>query len=461
MFNWPDKNKMDFLFFHLHFLLEIPKEVEQNIQMKLEGNEVIEGGINFKLSKKEFDANSIIHIDQIPVLYPLSNREQFYTFHEGTLVFEHDILKSAFYLLSGIQEYNSRERDHFNRFPYEYSIQKKLGITDIPVVNYYFEVIINGIVQWASYHNFNITPKEPLWEKFGLLITHDVDVIDYYTFDYLAYKAKEIMGLKRGVKAKGKLLKEFYKGLTEWLKGSKGANPAWDFEELIAWEKDLGFRSVFYFLDTDLKHQDSYYHLEDKRIVNLMRWLAEKGNEIGLHGTCRSSYSPEAMKEIYGRLSQVLHQDVYGIRQHRLMYRNPQTLKIHQGVGLKYDTSLGFAEHEGFRNSYCHPFRIFDHELNKMSDIWEFPLNVMDVTLFNYQKYNYDEAKSSVENSVNEIIKFNGLLTLLWHNGFNIEFERPGIKNFYKEMLQELANKGAKSRTGREVLNDIQLAYAG
>ncbi|MFO8112314.1 MAG: hypothetical protein R6T92_07390, partial [Desulfosalsimonadaceae bacterium] len=73
----------------------------------------------------------------------------------------------------------------------------------------------------------------------------------------------------------------FIRGGAEGLKtaGATAADkdPYWNFDRLMAMEKDLGLSSVFYFLDKDLKHQDAYYRLTDKRI----RGSSVTGREIG------------------------------------------------------------------------------------------------------------------------------------------------------------------------------------
>ena len=129
---------------------------------------------------------------------------------------------------------------------------------------------------------------------------------------------------------------------------------------------------------------------------------------------------------------------------------------IHEKAGISYDSTLGFPEHEGFRNSYCFPFKLFDFQSDRMIDVWELPLNVMDVTLFHYRKLTKDEAYKSVEVILDEINRFNGLFTLLWHNDFFDEDRYPGISEFYANLLRMIKTYHPLSLSGKEISNRMK-----
>lgn len=450
-----DSNKIEYVLFHLMQHLEIDTELRSRFCFinngEVSGDE--KNKIIFPLSDKNLCKKDIITINNIPVLFPLSDARGFYHFNGNTLIFNHDILKSAFYLLSGYQEHKSTDLDRFNRYKYDASIQKELGIITKPIVNYYFEILIEGIMLFCEKNTISCKRKK---SSFSFVLSHDVDNIDYYTVNNVLYKVKEIVGAAPSAFRITVRIKQFFKGVFELLKFSKKNNPTWNFDYLRKVEKRNGFKSTFYFLDKDLKHQDSYYDLQEPRMVKLMNDLHNDGCEIGLHGTCRSSVEYRFMKLICDKINAVIPEKVVGIRQHRLMYKNPQTLLIHQKTGLKYDSSLLFAEHEGFRNSYCHPFRIYNFTEDKMSDVWEIPLNIMDGTLFGYRKLSFAEAKKSVKQILREVKKFDGVFSLLWHNDFFDEERYPKIKMFYEEILSEIKKSGSKSKTGKEIVIEIE-----
>ena len=84
------------------------------------------GKIIFRLSPQPLDHDQVLKVGEIPVLFPLSDNKTFYEIDaKGNLIFQHDILKSIFYLLSGYQEYaNQSSKDALSRFSFTDSICK-------------------------------------------------------------------------------------------------------------------------------------------------------------------------------------------------------------------------------------------------------------------------------------------------------------------------------------------------
>ena len=80
----------------------------------------------------------------------------------------------------------SRERDEYGRFPWEASIQYKLGITGIPVVNYYFEVILEAFEPLLCQIN-GLPIQQGEREAPVLFLSHDVDRIKKYSFRNMVY----------------------------------------------------------------------------------------------------------------------------------------------------------------------------------------------------------------------------------------------------------------------------------
>jgi hypothetical protein len=90
-----------------------------------------------------------------------------------------------------------------------------------------------------------------------------------------------------------------------------------------------------------------------------------------------------------------------------------------------------------------------------MMEIWEFPLNVMDVTLFHYRKLDFENAEKSVLDIVKEVKNFGGVFSMLWHNTMFDEYEIPGITVFYQELIKKIMAEGAESLTGEMLLNRL------
>lgn len=451
------KNQIDYILYHLNFFVEINKEIKKRIIFSDESinlqNVDNEGEIVFSLSKKELNLSDIFYIDDIPYLFPNSNKKKHFEIKNQNLIFSHDIIKSAFYLLSGYQEQLSGKRDKFDRFPLKESLQFKGNFISKPLVNYYFQIIINGLKQFGEINNIKIIEKK-YFQSFGFILSHDIDRVQYYSVHQFKFLAKAMLGLSNTGYSRPQLYKAFYQSFFNLFFLSKDRDPFWNFEWLLQIEKKYDIKSTFYFLLKGIKHQDAYFNVKEDRIKNLINFLHERGCEIGVHGTVNSYNDENELKRCLNELNSVTPEHAKGIRQHRLRFNN-QTFKIQENVGLMYDSTLGFAEHEGFRNSFCFPFKPYNFEEDKMMNIWEIPLMVMDVTLFNYRNLSFSEAQHKIEKLIEEVIKFNGVFTLLWHNSFFDEIKFPGIKSFYVELLKRIKESNPDSNTALNILNKI------
>ena len=451
--------RQKYVFSHLaHHLVLSPELSETIITVPSENFDEFETGsprIFFLLSQQAIDHNNIFAIENIPVLYPNNEEKYWYSFEGKNLVFNHDILKSVFYLLSGEQEYKNEHLDFLGRFTYMNSIQKKLRIIHRPVVNYYFSIILQGMEEFCKLNKINFE-RRLLFSSPQFFLSHDIDRVDKYHILEVIHKYMELLGLKKTVYSKGTLLKLCFSYTFNFINLFKPSNPFWNFKFLRESERRRKLRSTWYFLEKEGRHTNSRYRFNEPRIRKLMDYLNDGESEIGLHGTVQSAHDQKFLNKTLLSLSGVSPQEITGIRQHKLIYSIPETALIHQNAGLKYDSTLTFPAHAGFRNSYCHPFKLYDFENEKMIDIWQIPLTVMDGTLFQYQKLSFNEAREAIQNLLKQVKKFNGIFSLLWHNSFFDEVKHPGITEFYESLLDLMAESDFQSSTGHEIYQMIE-----
>ena len=407
--------------------------------------------IFFPLSEEKLDLKKIIHINDIPVLYPVDRATgKYFTMEKNMLRFHHDLLKSAFHLLSGYEEYKTGTADTLGRFPYSASLQYKLEIVSMPVVNYYFEAILEGLEQFCKLNKLPFQ-RTPVFRKPTFMLSHDIDMIDAYHFFETGYKFKMLLGMVDSPYSRMDTCRVACSSLYHFMNPFSRKNPYWNFDFLMKSESDRGFRGTYFFLEKDGKHDNSRYHFHEKRIMNIIDKLISDGFEVGLHGTVQSATSQEAMNLTLANLQKVSPKHIKGIRQHYLKYSLPQTARIQENAGLSYDATLGFAEHEGFRNSYCWPFRLYDFENDRTMNLWQLPLTLMEVSQFYYRKLDFETIRRSTEILVQEVQKFNGIFSMLWHNSFFDEYEFPGITTFYLELLDYFHSQDMDGITGKEI----------
>ena len=250
-----NSDRQSYIFYHLnlqHF--SITNEIKERFSLQENSVDQKQAHIYFRQSNKKI--NTSFRINNIPVLFPLSSEKQFYYFDkENNLIFEHDILKSAFFLLSGYQETQPFKGDFINRYSFNESIQKELEIIEKPIVNEYFKTITEAIKIFCNIHNIKFTEKK-LWadSSFGFMLTHDIDRIDKWSF-------KEV---KRRIKLflKSISAKHFFYLLESIYNIASTNNPFWNFKWLKELEKKFNFKSTWFFLPQGHPDIDADYSLK-------------------------------------------------------------------------------------------------------------------------------------------------------------------------------------------------------
>lgn len=449
------RNKINYIFYHLKLTTNFPDDYHDNFVFVHNKNEIskYENKIVFILNSERLNISKIFNINDVPVLFPNGNSNSWFEEKENNIIFYHDILKSAFYLLSGYQETKKHKKDTLGRYPFKESIQHKLNFVEKPIVNYYFNIIKQAIILYYFKNSIKITESN-IFTTFGLLLTHDIDRTSYYNFNQFLYKFKQLFGLSHTFNSKYSIIKYIFS--YPFVKLFRFSDPVWNIHTLIETEKRFNYKSAFYFLRKDQKNIDSNYFYSDKKIVKALNFIKTNNCEIGLHGTVRSAYSSKELKKLKNELELQIKNKVVGGRQHRLIYKHPETIINQEKAGLKYDSTLYFAEHQGFRNSFCLPFKLFNFKEDKMiNNIWEFPLLIMDGTLFYYRKYSREEAFNHIYKLIEETIKFHGIMTVLWHNGFEVDYNKKLVSNFYSELLNMMSENKCENILPRDLLKKL------
>ncbi len=374
---------------------------------------------------------------RIPFFFDNPAAHDLVVFTGNKAIISADIISAAFYLLSGWQEYYSGERDRHGRFPYAASVQKLYGFVTMPVVNYYFDVLKTAIEHVSG------QPLQPRrWgsqaAEFAAFISHDVDHLRS------AWKAPaKAAWQQRNFGLFSKLLWQHF------------TQPdAWDnLEAVAAATAQYGARSTFFILPTSRPAANGTPNADYSLTNDLwkrLRQLQEKGCEVDLHGSIGTSSKPARLCR---ESAEDLHYQALGLRFHYLKWEPTQTPTVVDAGGFGYDTTLGFAEHFGFRNSYCQPFYPFDFTMSQEAGFLEIPLVVMDATLChpNYLQLQPTEILPALQPVFAEIKRFGGVASVLWHNeNFDPANTQNGPRQFH-EIMRHLQQQGAAFLTGREI----------
>jgi hypothetical protein len=341
-----------------------------------------------------------------------------------------DIIASAFFLVSRYEEVLSDARDEFDRFPATASLAYRHNFLDKPVVNEYMA----WLRQWIDGFDLGFRRGKPWGDQdFAVCLTHDIDEITRYK-PYPPLVAMKNALRKEGLRKAWDIYVDYMK-----TKADMKRDPYRDaFDYLMNMEEQLGFSSSFYFMADDER-----YHLDSPYAKEMLATIKNQGGEVGIHPSFAAYDHPDVLKSETGRLAEISGSKVSGGRQHYLKWQAPRSWRDWEAAGLSYDGTLGFAGHEGFRGGICHPFQPFDLTENRVIDLWEVPLTVMDGTLASYRGLSAEEGQDILTGLLNAVEKYNGVFVLLWHNAFMCDLFTPDWKECFEGFYREIASRNA------------------
>jgi hypothetical protein len=345
-----------------------------------------------------------------------------------TAVFDCDLVASTLFLLSRWEETVIPIRDEHGRVPYTESVAHRQGFLGRPLVDEYALVLR----EWLKV----LLPEwVPVAGRFSVKLSHDVDTVRPFT------------SLRNGARlAAGDLLRRHNPALaakTARLALLQGVVPRQTsfykgIFRLAEISRRCGMASAFYFMAADPSAYDSGYDPRSRPVREAIRRLQDLGFEIGFHPGYETLGNPERLAKEKSRLDAVLGGLRYGGRQHYLRFGVPDTWRQWERLGLAYDSTMTFAGHEGFRCGTCHPYRPFDIETNRVLDIQELPLIVMDGTLRQYRGLTPAEAECRVLELARRCRAVEGTFTLLWHNS-SLAGEWADWGSRYEAMVRALS----------------------
>lgn len=376
---------------------------------------------------------------QVPFFFDNSTENTLLIFQENKVFISADIISATFYLVSGWQEYFSSERDQHGRFPYAASVQKIHDFLTLPVVNYYFDVLKTAVEHVSGQP---IAPRR--WgtrhADFATFVSHDID------------------NMRSGWKAPAKAaLAQQKPGLFSSLLWQHLTQPdAWDnLETVAAATARYGAESTFFILPVDQPATNGLANADypmTTRLWQRLEALRRQGCQIAMHGSLGSATNAEKL-----HVEAEANYLVGGIRFHYLCWEPRLTISVVENTEFDYDSTLGFAEHMGFRHSYCLPFYPFNFLAGRAANFLEIPLTVMDTTLHHpaYLQLAADEILPALQPVFDEIKKFGGVASILWHNqNFDPINMQNGPQQFH-EIMTYLQQQGTAFLTGRKIWQEF------
>jgi peptidoglycan/xylan/chitin deacetylase (PgdA/CDA1 family) len=196
-----------------------------------------------------------------------------------------------------------------------------------------------------------------------------------------------------------------------------------NFSEFMEIEERFGVKSTFFFR-TQYENSDYRDYHDD------IKEISQNGWEIGLHTDPSSISKIEKIEEEKKSLERITSSKIFGNRVHYLS-NDPELPKKLSELGFIYDSS-----NKKIKNLVSSE----DMGYQKINNIIEFPITLMDAYLFSHMNISEERIISTIEKTLNLCRQLDSdfnIMTILWHD--NVLKMKGG--RMYPKILEFLASQ--------------------
>ena len=360
-------------------------------------------------------------------------RQISYSETEVGIEIPYDIVTPAFVLLSRHEEYSCKVADAHGRFPYKGSLADKYNIVEIPLADEYAMWLRKTVEKYCP-GKISFQPHIP-----KIVPTHDIDLLYRFTSRFQALRS--IFGRDLLINRSFEMVRKSLAEYRVWKRDNFKDPYILATLKSAEMEHAAGFGSVFFFKALKQDEEDASYDIQDARLCRVWQELWNEEAVFGLHGSYKSADEAGKLSLERERLESCLSYPKLSVthaRQHFLRVHfngNPNSLDLWRQAGITDDYTLGFAERCGFRCGTCHPYPLYDVRHDRVTDIIEHPLIVMDGTLFDYMKLSVEDAKDLVMRLKRRCFDVEGDFVILWHNHATTREFEPYYEEVYLPLV--------------------------
>ena len=349
-------------------------------------------------------------VDGIPLLFGVPTIER----RGRELIVSADIIASAYFVLTRYEEWVcKRIRDEHGRFPGVESLGFRAGFLERPIVDEYTALLRD----WCG--ELGIAFAMPS-RRFSVLLTHDVDTLGPELGVYSAFREFCAAALFRKpwasaiTDAKASLCtpRHCHNNISEVQRLDRSLQERLDTDRC---------KVIYFFMADGVSSQDRTYRIRGRLAREAMAQAMGSGAEIGLHASYSAGLNPARIASERAALQDVLRTPISMNRHHYLGWREPEDGHVIARSGIRWDSSLGYADVAGFRLGVCRPIWLFDPAGQRPMGIEEHPLVVMDCSLSfaKYMNLSREEAMACVKGLADQTRRFEGEFVVNWHNYFS------------------------------------------
>jgi hypothetical protein len=325
-----------------------------------------------------------------------------------------DLFGASFWFLSRYEEYLPHKTDAYNRFHYKSSLAYQYDFIQIPLINLWLEELKKILKRLYPQLKFNE-------RHYNFLASIDIDNVYKYKFKGFVRTVAGFISDKSFAKIK----------LRFQIILNKVKDPFDCYDFLIETHKASNAQAIYFFLLGDYGPNDKNHSASDLRFQSLIKHLADY-SMVGIHPSFGSTNNLRQLKVETSRLTNITHKIITKSRQHFSILKFPQTYQDLLQAGISADYSMGYTNCNGFRASYCYPFKWYSLDNESVSSLNVHPFSFTEnAALSKAHKENLSLVELSVP-LINEVRKYNGQFISIFHNdSFN-----ASMKKFYLEFIE-------------------------
>lgn len=390
-----------------------------------------------------------------------------------------DLVSSAFALLACWDERTTGERDRFGRLPFAagvFAANPALHI-DEPAVDAYVRLLRSELTSRLAVLGLEPLPAPGwMWDAgaaapatsapdphFAVALTHDLD--NLWRWTRRGFAAAGYRTLRAAGRRDGSAVWREAGDVADWLVHHlpHRTDPFWTFPRMLGGEDDRGITSTFFVIVRHTARQDGNQpEVYQAKLPQALSMLARHRREVGLHGNDADRLGVDPLGDDRALLAQRAHAEVHGIRYHYLRCLYHETLPLLEQARFSYDTTLAFAEHEGFRCGCSFPFRPYFLAEERPLDLVELPLAVMDSTLQEpqYRALSAPEAERAAAAVLERVRSSGGGVSILWHNNRFDPHVSRGYDKVYWRLVDGIREQGALAASAGDIVARWRRAFA-
>lgn len=366
----------------------------------------------------EFTKNRFIPENDIPIIFGTSHLESTAT----TLNCGIDIFASIFFMLTRWEEYVNRTRDVHNRFPATASLAYKWNFLQRPIVNEYLEMLKNMLLAMG----FNGEFKS---REYRLILTHDIDHI--YAWDSFG---KFLSNLLRDL-IKRTSIDNFFYTLYRYINFQLGKelDPYDTYDYIMDLSESIGLKSYFFFMGEGVTKHDNSYRSSSKEAKAIVENILRRGHFVGIHPSYNAYNDLKQFKREKEELERNFNTSIRFGREHYLRFELPTTWQIWEDSGMDWESTLAYADEDGFRCGVCYEFHVFNILRREQLQLKERPLLFMDAN--GVEKFSPQRMEEVIYQLICQVERYRGDFVLLWHNSSYNTIKWKKFKRVYESII--------------------------